>query len=56
MVLTSNNPRSEDPNAIIDAVLAGMVHPGRARVDLDRYAAIRQHQREIRPPLSKGVA
>ncbi|WP_293759681.1 UDP-N-acetylmuramoyl-L-alanyl-D-glutamate--2,6-diaminopimelate ligase [uncultured Aquitalea sp.] len=38
-VLTSDNPRTEDPQAIINHVLAGMTHPG--HVELDRAAAIR---------------
>ena len=40
VILTADNPRNEDPNAIADEVLAGMVHPGRVRVELDRRAAI----------------
>lgn len=42
-VLTSDNPRHEDPMAIIDAALAG-VEPGRrdvVHVEVDRRAAIR---------------
>jgi UDP-N-acetylmuramoyl-L-alanyl-D-glutamate--2,6-diaminopimelate ligase len=37
-ILTSDNPRSEDPAAIAEAVLAGM--SGEAEVELDRRAAI----------------
>jgi UDP-N-acetylmuramoyl-L-alanyl-D-glutamate--2,6-diaminopimelate ligase len=37
-ILTSDNPRSEDPNAIIEEVAAGA--PGRARIEPDRRAAI----------------
>ncbi len=40
VVLTSDNPRGDDPNAIVDEIRAGMVHPGQARVELDRRAAI----------------
>jgi UDP-N-acetylmuramoyl-L-alanyl-D-glutamate--2,6-diaminopimelate ligase len=37
-ILTSDNPRSEDPRAIAEAVLAGM--DGEPEVELDRRAAI----------------
>ena len=40
-VLTSDNPRSEDPQAIIDAVAAGAVGPGHLREVPDRSEAIR---------------
>jgi UDP-N-acetylmuramoyl-L-alanyl-D-glutamate--2,6-diaminopimelate ligase len=39
-VLTSDNPRSEDPQAIADAVLPGLVDALAVRVQLDRRAAI----------------
>ncbi|HEY3190986.1 MAG TPA: cyanophycin synthetase, partial [Solirubrobacteraceae bacterium] len=40
-VLTSDNPRSEDPQAIADAVLPGLAGgPASASVELDRRAAI----------------
>ena len=38
-IVTSDNPRSEDPKAIIDDIVAGMT-PGPARVEVDRRAAI----------------
>lgn len=38
-VLTSDNPRTEDPQAILNDVLAGMTHP--AQVQVDRALAIR---------------
>jgi UDP-N-acetylmuramoyl-L-alanyl-D-glutamate--2,6-diaminopimelate ligase len=37
-IVTSDNPRSEDPNAIIDEILGGVV--GSAEVEPDRRAAI----------------
>ncbi len=41
-VITSDNPRSEDPDAIIAAVRSGIVSPSRARVliEPDRRRAI----------------
>jgi UDP-N-acetylmuramoyl-L-alanyl-D-glutamate--2,6-diaminopimelate ligase len=39
--LTSDNPRSEDPEAIANAVLEGLATgPATVRVELDRRAAI----------------
>ena len=44
VVVTSDNPRSEDPMSIIDAILRGMpaeaVECGRVSVEPDRRAAI----------------
>ncbi len=39
-VITSDNPRSEDPQAIADEVLKGFDDPAAAHVILDRVAAI----------------
>jgi len=39
-VLTSDNPRSEDPQAIADAVLPGLAGARDVRVELDRRVAI----------------
>lgn len=47
-VVTSDNPRTEDPQAILDAIVAGMGRPP-ARVDLDRRAAIAWAVAEARP-------
>ena len=40
-VITSDNPRSEDPQAIADEILQGFQTPAAARVILDRVEAIR---------------
>ncbi|KUY56073.1 UDP-N-acetylmuramoyl-L-alanyl-D-glutamate--2,6-diaminopimelate ligase [Burkholderia sp. RF2-non_BP3] len=42
VVVTSDNPRSEDPQRIIDQVIAGMTAPDRARRIEDRASAILQ--------------
>jgi len=42
LVITDDNPRSEDGAAIVADILAGLADPGRARVERDRAAAIRQ--------------
>jgi len=42
VVVTSDNPRSEDPRAIIDQIVAGMAHPENARCVEDRANAILQ--------------
>jgi UDP-N-acetylmuramoyl-L-alanyl-D-glutamate--2,6-diaminopimelate ligase len=42
VVVTSDNPRSEDPGSIIAQVLAGMQEPSRAQAVADRAEAIRQ--------------
>jgi UDP-N-acetylmuramoyl-L-alanyl-D-glutamate--2,6-diaminopimelate ligase len=49
VVLTSDNPRSEDPTAIIDEVRIGMTGPAEVRIEPDRAAAIRLAVAESRP-------
>jgi UDP-N-acetylmuramoyl-L-alanyl-D-glutamate--2,6-diaminopimelate ligase len=49
VVVTSDNPRSEDPGAIIDAVLAGIPQGTPTRVEPDRRAAIDLALHEARP-------
>jgi UDP-N-acetylmuramoyl-L-alanyl-D-glutamate--2,6-diaminopimelate ligase len=40
--VTSDNPRSEDPRAIVDEILAGFPDPAGVEVELDRRTAIRR--------------
>jgi UDP-N-acetylmuramoyl-L-alanyl-D-glutamate--2,6-diaminopimelate ligase len=40
LVITNDNPRGEDPAAIIDAIVSGLVKPDQAMVIEDRAAAI----------------
>ncbi|WP_295523994.1 UDP-N-acetylmuramoyl-L-alanyl-D-glutamate--2,6-diaminopimelate ligase [uncultured Pseudacidovorax sp.] len=40
VVVTSDNPRSESPQAIVDQIVAGLAAPHAARVVVDRTAAI----------------
>jgi UDP-N-acetylmuramoyl-L-alanyl-D-glutamate--2,6-diaminopimelate ligase len=49
VVLTSDNPRSEDPRHILDELLSGMKRPGRARVEPDRRLAIELALASARP-------
>jgi UDP-N-acetylmuramoyl-L-alanyl-D-glutamate--2,6-diaminopimelate ligase len=42
VIVTTDNPRSEAPEAIARDIVAGLTHPERARVVLDREAAIRE--------------
>jgi len=50
LFVTSDNPRSEDPDAILDEIVAGIPAEGRARAvrQADRRAAIRQACAEAR--------
>lgn len=40
VVVTDDNPRGEDGDAIVAAILSGMQAPARARIERDRRAAI----------------
>jgi UDP-N-acetylmuramoyl-L-alanyl-D-glutamate--2,6-diaminopimelate ligase len=47
--VTSDNPRSEEPQAIVGEILAGIGSPEGVRVDLDRRVAIRRAILEAAP-------
>jgi UDP-N-acetylmuramoyl-L-alanyl-D-glutamate--2,6-diaminopimelate ligase len=49
VVVTSDNPRSEAPQLILAQIVAGLAHPGAARVVEDRRAAIAQTVRNAAP-------
>ncbi len=40
VVITDDNPRSEDPQAIVNDILTGLLDPGRARVVSGRAQAV----------------
>jgi UDP-N-acetylmuramoyl-L-alanyl-D-glutamate--2,6-diaminopimelate ligase len=40
VVVTSDNPRTENPSAIIDEIMAGFVHPEAVAVEADRERAV----------------
>jgi UDP-N-acetylmuramoyl-L-alanyl-D-glutamate--2,6-diaminopimelate ligase len=42
VMLTSDNPRSESPDAILAAMVAGLRRPGQALIQADRAQAIAQ--------------
>jgi UDP-N-acetylmuramoyl-L-alanyl-D-glutamate--2,6-diaminopimelate ligase len=48
-VVTTDNPRSEDPQAIQDEVMSGFFNPDAARAIADRYEAIGWALSEARP-------
>ena len=49
VVLTSDNPRTEDPNQILDDLLSGFRRPGWVRVEPDRRRAIEAALRDAEP-------
>ncbi len=40
VVITDDNPRSEDPQAIVNDILTGLLDPGRARLVSGRAQAV----------------
>lgn len=49
VILTSDNPRSEAPAAILADIRGGMARPEEARTEIDRRAAIRAGLEALRP-------
>lgn len=49
VVLTTDNPRTEDPHAIVDDLLDGFCSPGQVLVEPDRARAIEAALAETRP-------
>jgi UDP-N-acetylmuramoyl-L-alanyl-D-glutamate--2,6-diaminopimelate ligase len=49
VVITSDNPRSEDPESITDAIVSGWRGGTRFVVDLDRRSAIRRALSDAEP-------
>ena len=58
-IITSDNPRSEDPQMIAAEILEGLEEPGKSQVILDRVEAIRWcgpgPARRLRPPGRQGA-
>ena len=46
VVLTDDNPRSEDPERIVEDICTGFEHPAAVRVQHDRAAAISETLRQ----------
>jgi len=46
--VTSDNPRTEDPQKIIDAILSGITDPSKVRVEPDRKLAIQEAIKEAK--------
>lgn len=49
VIVTSDNPRSEDPQKIIDDILEGIEHPQQCQVIVDRRKAIEQAVKQAQP-------
>ncbi len=48
VIVTSDNPRSEDPRAIVEGIMSGFVHPDEVLVQVDRRLAIAEALRLAR--------
>jgi UDP-N-acetylmuramoyl-L-alanyl-D-glutamate--2,6-diaminopimelate ligase len=49
LVVTSDNPRDEAPEAIVAQIVAGLLRPAVARIEIDRRAAIAETLRRAAP-------
>ncbi|MGE5754630.1 MAG: Mur ligase family protein [Planctomycetaceae bacterium] len=49
VTLTTDNPRTEDPNQILDDLLSGFRRPGRVRIEPDRRRAIEATLADAQP-------
>jgi len=49
LIVTLGNPRTEDPNRIIDDLLGGLHRPGKAHIQIDRARAIEVALADARP-------
>jgi UDP-N-acetylmuramoyl-L-alanyl-D-glutamate--2,6-diaminopimelate ligase len=49
VTLTADNPRTEDPDRVLDDLLSGFRRPGRVRVEPDRRRAIESALSDARP-------
>lgn len=56
ITLTTDNPRTENPDQIVDDLLAGFRHPGRVRVESDRRLAIEATLADAKPGDSVLIA
>jgi len=49
VIITTDNPRTEDPGAIVDDLLDGFCSPGRVLLEPDRACAIEAALADARP-------
>lgn len=53
VIVTSDNPRSEDPQSIIDEVVAGILDHSSVFVEADRYKAIEKALRDMQQEIKR---